>query len=56
MAQIPGKDNYMASIQDNLLGRSKYDIFDNTKLLNAGFYHRYVFIGDVRIDAACLRV
>ncbi|KAK7100199.1 uncharacterized protein [Littorina saxatilis] len=40
MREIPGKDNYMARIKDEVYGLRKMDVFTN-KPLNTAFYHRW---------------
>ena len=40
MSQIPGKDNYGASIEDSVFGLTKYHLEKNEPL-NTGFYNRW---------------
>nr|KAG5705259.1 hypothetical protein BaRGS_010710 [Batillaria attramentaria] len=40
MSQIPGKDNYLADITDNVFGLTKMEV-DRNRRLNVGYYHRW---------------
>lgn len=42
MQEIPGKDNYVAQLNDNVFGRTAYDMkYQNLTRLNTGFYHHW---------------
>ncbi|XP_033736305.1 uncharacterized protein LOC117324510 [Pecten maximus] len=43
MQEIPGKDNYLANLNDHAFQRTEYDMkYSNLTQLNTGYYHRWL--------------